>query len=191
VRNGRSISGPRKLLSPHTRIRLSDGASSWVALPPPKRGESRTAFFAQMLLPGLSISFRAQILGRSRSSITSYRAAALEAAKRDPAIKKAVEKQVRAMRPEDGLRMAQMRGKTHLTYWSRLAIIEFRRRGFTRREISAAFHCSRGTVDNVLRGGRGSYSLFSGERKLTQAQKNPPGKWAVRTQSVPGHWSPC
>lgn len=73
--------------------------------------------------------------------------------------------------------MARPSGKTQLPAWSRLAIGEYRERGFTRREIAAAFRCSPGMIANVLQGEGAAYALFSGERRLTPAQQHPPGRW--------------
>lgn len=73
--------------------------------------------------------------------------------------------------------MAQVRGRAQLPTWSRLAIGEYRNRGFSRREIADAFRCSPGTVANVLQGKGATYALFSGERRLTHAQQHPPGRW--------------
>ncbi|WP_254557606.1 hypothetical protein, partial [Salmonella enterica] len=61
--------------------------------------------------------------------------------------------------------------------WSRLAIAEYRKRGFSRRQIAAAFCCSIGTVANVLQGKGSSYEVFSFERRLTIFQANPPRRW--------------
>jgi hypothetical protein len=149
----------------------------WQPVRPPKRGGDRTAFHAYMLLPGFSLAFHAAALGRSRSSLNVYRAAAIAAAQTDPAVLTAVDAAVRAMRAEDGLQMAHVRGRAQLPAWSRLAIGEYRNRGFSRREIADAFHCSHGTVANVLQGKGTTYALFSGERRLTHAQQNPPGRW--------------
>ncbi len=156
----------------------------WQPVRPPKRGKDRTAFHAFMLVPGFSLSFYAAALGRSRSSVAAYRAAAIEAARSDPAIMAAVDAAVWSMRAEHGLKMARLRGKAQLPAWSRLAIGEYRKRGFTRREIAAAFRCSPGTVANVLQGKGSAYALFSGERRLTQAQQHPPGRWQRRSKGV-------
>lgn len=169
--------------SSHSERALTVEAEPWQIVRPPKRGQDRTAFHAFMLLPGLSLAFYAGVLGRSRSSIAAYRAAAIEAAQLDPAIIDAVNAAVWAMRAEHGLRMARLRGKAQLPSWSRLAIGEYRKRGFSRREIAAAFRCSPGTVANVLQGKGSAYALFSGERRLTQAQRNPPGRWVAGAQS--------
>ena len=162
----------------HSEKALNIEGEPWQPVRPPKRGEDRTAFNAFMLLPGLSFSFYAASLGRSRSSVANYRAAALEASRIDPAIMAAVDAAVWAMRAEHGLQMARLRGRTQLPAWSRLAIGEYRKRGFSRREIANAFRCSSGTVANVLQGKGTSFALFSGERRLTPAQQNPPGRWS-------------
>lgn len=133
-----------------------------------------------MLLPGLTVSFYAAVLGRSRSSIATYRKAAIDAAKTDPGIMAAVDASVWAMRAEDGLQMARLRGEAQMPSWSRLAMGEYRKRGFSRRQIAAAFRCSPGTVANVLQGKGSAHALFSGERRLTQSQKRPPGRWPLR-----------
>lgn len=146
----------------------------WQPVRPPRRGEPRTAFHAQMLMPGFSLAFHAAALGRSRTSIMSYRAAAIEAARSDPRVLEAVDAAIWAMRPEHGLAMAQARGTAQLPYWSRLAICDYRKRGLSRPAIANAFRCSLGTVANVLQGKGSSYSLFSGVRCLTSAQRNPP-----------------
>lgn len=164
----------------HPKITLHGEGAQWQPVRPPKRGEDRTAFHAFMLQPGLSLSFYSAALGRSRSTVAAYRAAAIGAARSDPAITAAVDATVWAMRAEHGLQMARLRGKAQLPAWSRLAIGEYRNRGFTRREIAAAFRCSPGTVANVLQGKGTSYALFSGERRLTHAQLHPPARWAAR-----------
>lgn len=149
----------------------------WQPVMPPRRGADRTEFYAYILLPGFSLSFHAATLGRSRSSLNVYRSAAMKAAKADPAVMEAIEAAVSRIRPEDGLRMAQLRKGAQLPSWSRLAIYDYRRRGFSRREIAAAFQCSPGTVANILQGKGTAYALFSGERRLTPSQLRPSGRW--------------
>ena len=157
------------MTSSHLKKPLRVEGEPWQPVRPPKRGEDRTAFNAFMLLPGLSLSFYAAALGRSRSSIAIYRAAAILAAQSDPAILAAVDAAVWAMQAEHGLQMARLRGKAQLPSWSRLAIGEYRKQGFSRHEIATAFRCSPGTVANVLHGKGTSYALFSGERRLTHS----------------------
>lgn len=130
-----------------------------------------------MLLPGFSLSFYAAALNRSRSSIANYRAAAVEAAQFDVTIMEAVESAVCAIKAEHGLQMALYRGKAQLPTWSRLAIGEYSKRGFSRREIAKIFRCSCGTVANVLQGKGITYDLFSGTRNLSPSQMKPSGRW--------------
>ncbi len=161
----------------HSEQVLVVGCEPWQPVRPPKRGQDRTAFHAYVLMPGFSLAFHAAALGRSRSALNVYRSAAVAAAQADPAIMAAVDAAVRALRAKDGLQMARVRCRAQLPAWSRLAIGEYRKRGFSRREIAAAFHCSPGTVANVLQGKGTAYALFSGERRLTHAQQHPPGRW--------------
>lgn len=167
----------------HSKRALRIEGDPWQPIRPPKRGEDPTAFHAQLLMPGFSLAFHAKALRRSRSSVATYRAAAIEAARSDPAIIAAIDAAVWAMRPEHGLQMAQVRGRAQLPAWSRLAMGEYRKRGFSRREIAAAFCCSPGTVANVLKGRGTTYALFSGERLLTKFQKHPPGRWMPSSKS--------
>lgn len=176
------------MTSSHSNLALRVDGERWLPVRPPKRGEDRTAFHGFMLLPGLSLSFYAATLGRSRAAVATYRAAAIEAARSDPAIMAAVDASVWAMRAEHGLHMAQIRGKAQLPHWSRLAIGEYRKRGFSRHEIATAFRCSRGTVANVLQGKGTAYAPLCGARRLTHAQRNPPNRWqrGSRRPSYPG-----
>lgn len=169
----------------HAELAMVVRGASWQPVIPPRRGADRTEFYAYILLPGFSLSFHAAALGRSRSSLNVYRSAAMKAAKADPAVMEAVEAAVSRIRPEDGLRMAQLRRGAQLPSWSRLAIYDYRRRGFSRREIAAAFRCSLGTVANVLQGKGTVYALFSGQRRLTAAQRNPPGRWTASHHCQP------
>lgn len=173
---GRAVLPPNS----HAQAGLSTDGARWQPTLPPRRGADRTAFYAAMLLPGLSIAFHATSLARSRTAIRNYKAAAAAAARDDPAIMVAVEATIRQIRAEDGLAMARLRGKAQLPAWSRMAIAEFRHRGVPRRAIAAAFRCSPGTVANVLQGKGSTYALFSGERRLTLYQQQPPGRWSVR-----------
>ena len=157
-------------------------SSTWQPIPPPGRKQSGdanapTRFHAYMLLPGLSTSFHVVTLGRSRSSIALYRARAAEAASNDPAVAAALADMISNLRAEDGLRMAQLRGRSQLPYWSRLAMFDYRKRGWSQKDLAEAFRCSRGTVGNILRHAGMTYDPLSGERQLTGPQMNPPAKW--------------
>lgn len=152
----------------------------WHPVRPPGRGASEDqhlAFHAYMLLPGFSIAFQAATLGRSRTSIATYRARAQKAALNNPTVKEMINAQLRALRPEHGMQMARRRGRAQLPHWSILAIAEYRDRGFSRRELAVMFRCSPGTIANALQWKNQSYDALSGERQLTSHQRSPPGKW--------------
>lgn len=154
--------------------------SPWQPIHPPCRGtnvETHVAFHAYMLLPGFSIAFHAASLGRSRTSIATYRARAQQAALDNPAVREMINAQLCALRSEDGLQMAQLRGRAQLPHWSILAIAEYRARGLRRRELAAAFRCSRGTIAHALQWKNRGYDFMSGERRLSAAQLTPPGRF--------------
>lgn len=171
------------MLAGVTNSHTEDAGSTdlpWHPVRPPGRGasnEQRTAFHAYMLLPGFSVAFHAATLGRSRTSIATYRARAQRVALDNPAVKEMINVQLCALRPEHGMQMAQRRGTAQLPHWSLLAISEFRERGFSRREIAAAFCCSRGTIARALLWRNRSYDPMSGERRLSAAQLTPPGRF--------------
>ncbi len=155
-------------------------SAAWQPVPPPARCERDTRklnrFHAHILTPGFSRAFHAATLNRSLTSIATYRAKALQAAQNDPTILDLVTANVRAIGPEQGLAMARARGSAQLVHWSRLAMYDWRKRGFSRVEIAKAFMCSVGTVASVLQG-RGWRYFRTGERRLTPRQTKPPGKW--------------
>ena len=163
----------------------SDGAtiSPWQPFRPPTRGASeasRADFYAFMLLPGLTIAFHAATLGRSRSSIATYRRQAQEAATRNPDIAARVLAQLSALTADAGLEMARLRGRAQLPHFSLLAICEFRERGHSRRQIALDFRCSLGTVAHALQFRNRSYEPLSGARRLTTPQQRPPNQFKTR-----------
>ena len=180
---------PRKAIpmtNSHTEMCLKLEITSidlrWQPVRPPKRGASdaaKAAFHAYMLIPGLSVAFHAATLGRSRSSISTYRRQAQEAAARNPDIAALVLAQLGALTAYDGLQMALLRGSAQLPHFSLLAICEFRERGHSRREIAAAFRCSPGTVAHALQFRNRSYEPLSGVRRLTTAQQRPPRQFTT------------
>ena len=154
----------------------------WRPIRPPKRGASdaaKAAFQAYMLIPGLSVAFHAATLGRSRSSIATYKHQAQEAATRNPDIAALVWAQLSVLSATDGLQMARLRGRAQLPHWALLAIAEYRARGHNRREIAAAFRCSPGTVAHALQFRNRSYEPLSGVRRLTTAQQQPPRQFTA------------
>ena len=84
---------------------------------------------------------------------------------------------VRAIGPDQGLAMAQVRGDAQMPHWSRLAIRDFRKAGWKIARIAEEFCCSSGTVQHVIQGKGQGYAVFSGERRLTSAQAAPSGSW--------------
>ena len=155
----------------------------WQPVRPPTRGASeasRADFYAYMLMPGLSIAFHAATLGRSRSSIATYRHQAQQAATRNPDIATKVLAQLSALNADAGLQMARLRGTAQLPHFSILAICEFRERGLSRRQIASDFRCSLGTVAHALQFRNRSYEPLSGARRLTTAQQRPPRQFKAR-----------
>jgi len=144
----------------------------WAPVTPPRSGLSKRRFHAYMLLPGLSLAFHAAALCRSRTAVARYRTDARAAAKIDPDLTAAVDAMMKSISAEDGVRMAQMRGRAQLPYWSRIAMFEFRKRGYSRGWIARTFQCSSRTVTNVLQG-RG---IHSPDRHLSAQQRHPPGQ---------------
>jgi hypothetical protein len=125
-----------------------------------------------MLLPGLSSAFHRAVLDRGSTAIRGYRAEAQAAADLDPDLSRDATAAAASITPADGMLMARLRGSCQLPFWSRLAIVEYRKRGYTIPAIAKAFHCSPRTVVNVVR-----RSVFlSPDRKLTRFQLNPPSK---------------
>ena len=173
------------MINPHSRIKQNldavESKQTWQPVCLPNRrerdGDNLLRFYAYMITPGFSLAFHAVTLARSLSSVSAYRKAALQAAQIDPRIHLEVRRRLASIEAEHGLQMAQCRGRAQLPFWSRLAICEFRKRGMSRIEIAAAFRCSLGTIANVLQGLGQSFDVISGERRLTHAQRSPPGQW--------------
>ena len=154
----------------------------WQPVPPPRRGADDAAwadFHAYMLLPGFSIAFHAATLGRSRSSIATYRRQAQKAALADSGIGSLMLTQLSALSVDDGLQMARLRGRAQLPHYALLAICEFRERGLSRRQIASDFRCSPGTVAHALQFRNRSYEPLSGVRRLTATQQRPPRQFTA------------
>jgi hypothetical protein len=125
-----------------------------------------------MLLPGLSNAYHRAVLDRGSTSVREYRAEAQAAADRDPELRRDVSAAAALISPADGMLMARLRKQCQLPFWSRLAIVEYRKKGYTIPAIAAAFRCSPRTVTNVIQ----TSVFFSPNRKLTWFQLNPPAK---------------
>lgn len=148
----------------------------------PKRGKRyrRSRELAIYLLtPGFSQAYHAQTLGVSCNTVRKHLAWSRAFALGNPAILEAVELNVTSITPEDGVRMAQRRGSTHLPWWSRLAIAQFAAGMRRTSEVAALFRCSLRTVQHVLTRGSLSYDLFTGVRRPSLSQVSPPGRWKL------------
>ena len=78
------------------------------------------------------------------------------------------------MTAEAGLALAQRRGRSQLPWLSRVAIIDYRKQGATRRELAEAFRCSTSTIDNVICRPCFRYDMLSMQKRLTHSQHRPP-----------------
>lgn len=130
-------------------------------------------FCVSLLLPGLSNTFHQQVLGRSYTTVRGYRAMAREEAERHPELWRDAESVVRKLTSADGLLMAQLRGRSQLPFWSKLAIVEYRKRGHSISELAGSFKCSRRTIHNVIRSG----NFLSCQRTLPPNKLSPPNKF--------------
>jgi hypothetical protein len=153
--------------------------AKWRPVPPPRRGDrDRLKFYVSMLLPGLSAAFHQTVLNRCYTSVREYRAEADAAADADPELRQLANAAASALTPADGMLMAQLRGECQLQFWSRVAIVEYRKQGYTIPTIAQAFRCSLRTVVNVT-----CSSIFlSPHRRLTHFQLHPPAKFTPRAE---------
>lgn len=137
--------------------------SSWRPLFPGEQGHE-----VMILLPGFSTTFWMMAYGRCYSTIATGKAKAR-------ADEDELWSAMSMLTPADGLAIARYRGPAQMPFWSRLAIAEYRKRGFRIREIAEAFECSERTVANVVTQTR----FLSPARHLTEYQRKPP---SIRTK---------
>lgn len=135
---------------------------------------SRAIYF---LTPGFSRSYHQQVLGVSSTTIATYMRWSRQLAEFDEEILDAARANAASITAEDGVRMAQRRRRAHMPWWSRLAIPDFVERLGSTTEVASLFHCSRRTVQLVLKANPIAYDLFTGERCLSRTQTRPPGMW--------------
>lgn len=148
----------------------------------PRRGtrHPRSSDLAIYLLtPGFPKAYQAHVLGVSSTTIKKHLAWSKALAIIDPAIEAALAINTGSITAEDGLKMAQRRGTSHLPWWSRLAIAEFVGRLGSTYEVAKLFRCSPRTVHQVLTREAISYNPLTGTRRLSQTQISPPGKWGT------------
>lgn len=127
----------------------------------PGRGDPALA------VPGFSTSYWVQVTGRSYSTVVRWKQ---EMARVTWGAE--IAKLMTQIEPADGMLMARLRGSCQMPFWSRLAILEYRKRGFSAREIAAAFGCSPRTVFYLTQ----RTIATNPERRLTPHQLNPPSK---------------
>ncbi len=130
-----------------------------------------------LLTPGFSRAYHQHALGVSDTTIARYIQWGQEFALSDQTILDSVRENASSITREDGLKMAQRRGRAHLPWWSRLAIADFRDRLGSTAEVASLFKCSRRTVQLILKTWPIAYDPLSGERRLSRTQTSPPGMW--------------
>lgn len=138
------------------------------------------AFHISMLIPGIHNAYHMYTLGRCQTSIAYYRQ---RAAAREPELRQEVEAATRALTPADGMLMARLRGQCWLPYWSKLAICDYHKQGYSLSKIAEAFVCSERTAFNAVH--RTNY--FAVDRQNTPQQLHPPSKKVKFTLREIGH----
>ncbi|MAC58567.1 MAG: hypothetical protein CMH85_09885 [Novosphingobium sp.] len=158
--------------------------TTWRPVPPPIAGEPMAPFYISILLPGLSTAYLQTVLNRSYNSIRKHKAKARQAAADDPLILRDVQDLMASLSPSDGLAMARVRERCQLPFWSRIAIADYVKAGFSLSSIAAAFRCSPRTVSNVIR----NTDFCHVDRALAAQQLNPPGKFQPRSEVQHALW---
>ena len=135
--------------------------------------------------PGLSRAYHANVLGASDTTIAKYVDWSEARARTESLIFNLVQENASSITPEDGLKMAQRRGRAHLPWWSRLAIAEYAQSLGDTGEVARLFNCSRRTVQFALKRWPVAYDPLTGERRLSHTQASPPGRWISSTSRPP------
>lgn len=120
-----------------------------------------------ILIPGFSISFLVQVTGRCHSTVVRWKKEVSGIVPQSD-----VQALMQNLSPADGMLMSRVRGSAQMPFWSRLAAIEYRKRGFSVRAIAAAFNCSPRTVFYISK----KSVVTQIDRRLTEYQLNPPSK---------------
>lgn len=121
----------------------------------------------ELLLPGVSTAFLMRTTGRCYTTIKRWQAEAEVILPQTQIVAL-----MQSQSPADGLLMARVRGPCQMPFWSRLAAVEYRKRGYTVSEIADAFQCSRRAVFYVTRRTIATRPV----RPLTQYQASPPSR---------------
>jgi hypothetical protein len=157
--------------SPSTVARLIDEMRGAKWRPPSPGGSS---CLVCMLMQGFSRSYWSEALGCSTTTVSKWRARARAAAVLNPELQRAATEAMCALSPADGMYMARIRGRAQMPYWSRVAVVEYRKRGYGLAEIARAFRCATRTITNIIR----RTSFLMPDRVLTQYQESPPARRA-------------
>ena len=134
-------------------------------------------FAEWLLLPGMSLSLQAHLLSRSVTFARKHRLRAEQMARCCPEIEKRVKRTVATLSPQDGLKMARLRGRCQLPFWSKLALANYRKQGEPLIRLSKAFLCSERCIQYVL-----SHTNFAqADRMLSSVQLCPPKQFTRQT----------
>lgn len=89
------------------------------------------------------------------------------------------------MTSEVALALAQRRGGAQMPFWSRLAVLDYHKRGMGREELARLFGCSPGTISDIVRHRGWRYADFTGVRHLTASQAKPPAAGWGKRRKIP------
>lgn len=89
------------------------------------------------------------------------------------------------MTSEVALALARRRGNGQLPYWSRLAVLDYRKRGYSRAELAAIFRCGEKTVSRILNHQGWRHEWVTGKVRLTQGQRRPPAAGYGKVEKSP------
>jgi hypothetical protein len=120
-------------------------------------------------LPGFTNVYWRHVLGRCYNTIARWQGEG-----------EVSQEAMAALTPADGMMMARLRGPCQMPYWSRIAILDYRKRGWSVAEIARAFQCSRRTTHYLMTRGTGWLTI---DRQLTRYQKNPPARFKKQPEN--------
>lgn len=134
-------SGKRIALAAWINAQVS--RASWAPYRLPSRlSEASDDFYRWMLIPGLHPAFQAQALGRSLSFVREQRGRLRSGVENFEILQQQAYEEAAAFGPADGLVMARVRSRCQLPYWSRLALVDYRKEGVPIELLCSAFMCS-------------------------------------------------
>ena len=133
---------------------------------PPSRSVLSFTDDELVLMEGVSLPVIGRILGITSRCVALRRARLAQGG--------GTSRTLESMTVQDGLALAQLRGAGHLPALSRMAILDYRKRGASGRTLANLFRCSLQTIQNVLRYRGKVYAPFSLTKLLTEPQRCPP-----------------